>query len=52
MADLKEQHVCISWGKNSTDTSEMLKVAFGEKGMGRTQVFEWILRFKSSVRSV
>lgn len=43
MSDLKEQHICLKFffwlGKNATETLEMLKVAFGEQRMGRTQSF-------------
>jgi hypothetical protein len=32
---------CFKVGKNATETSEILKVAFGEQTLGRTQVVEW-----------
>jgi hypothetical protein len=51
--DLKEQYVCpkccFELGKNATETSEMLKVAFGKQPMGRTKVFKWFPKFKSGV---
>jgi hypothetical protein len=41
MADLKEQHVCITvffkLGRNVTETSETLKVCFGWQPMGKTK---------------
>jgi hypothetical protein len=52
---LEEEHLCINifnLGKNSTETSEMFEVAVGEQVVGRTQIFEWFLKFKSGVVSV
>lgn len=55
MADLKQQRLCVTFcfklEKNATETFEMLKVAFGEQAIGRTQVFEWSCRFRSGVTS-
>jgi hypothetical protein len=46
MADLKEQRICVKFcfklGKTSSETREMLKTAFGDNAMGRTQTFEWL----------
>jgi hypothetical protein len=45
MAYLKQQQISIRYsfkvGRNAAGTSEMLKVAFGEQTLGRTQVVEW-----------
>jgi hypothetical protein len=50
MADLKEQRICMKFcfklGKTASETHEMLKTAFGDNAMGRTQTFEWVSRFK------
>jgi hypothetical protein len=44
MTDLTERHVYITsapnWRKNTTETFKILKVAFGEQIMGRTQLSE------------
>jgi len=34
------------------ETFKMLEVAFREQTVGRTQVFEWLFKFKSSMTSV
>jgi len=56
MGDLKEWLVGIKFyfklGKMFTETSTMLKVAFVEHTVGRTQVFDWLSKFKSNVTSV
>jgi hypothetical protein len=36
-------------GKNSTETFKMLEVLFEEQEVERTEVFEWFLKFRSSV---
>jgi transposase len=50
MADLKEQRICVKicfkLGKTASETHEMLKTAFGDNAMGRTQTFEWFSRVK------
>jgi hypothetical protein len=50
MADFKENHICNKCGikvvKNAIGTSAEFKVAYIERPMGRTQVFEWFLKFK------
>jgi hypothetical protein len=50
MADLKEQCICVKFcfklGKAAPETHEMLKTAFGDNAMGRTQTFEWFSQFK------
>jgi hypothetical protein len=38
--------------KDATESFEMLKVAFGEQIMGRTQIFKWFYKFKSNVTSM
>jgi hypothetical protein len=37
---------CFKLGKTASETHEMLKTAFGDDAMGRTQTFEWFSRFK------
>jgi len=39
---MSASNFALQWGKNATET-------FGEWAMGRTQVFEWFSKFKSSV---
>jgi hypothetical protein len=58
MADLKEQRICVKFcfklGKTTSETHEMLKTAFDDSVMGRTQISEWFFRFKrgSNIKSV
>ena len=51
MADFREQRACIKYGfklgKNGTECYEMLKAAFGEQAMGRSQTFQWFSRFRA-----
>ena len=51
MADFREQRACIKFcfklGKTATECYEMLKTAFGEQTMGRSQTFQWFSRFKA-----
>lgn len=47
--------VCINFcieGKTATETHEILKIAYSEVSMSRTQIFDWFGRFKNSRRSV
>jgi hypothetical protein len=37
---------CFKLGKTASETHEMLKTAFGDNAMGRTQSFERFSRFK------
>jgi len=50
---LKEQHICIEFcfklEKNTTEIFEVMKVAFGEQTVGRSQVFEWFSKFRNGV---
>jgi len=45
-----EQRICVKFcvkiGKSVNETSEMLKIAFGEEVMCRTQTYDWWKRFK------
>jgi hypothetical protein len=56
MADSKEQRICVKFcfelGKTASETHRMLKTAFGDNAMGRTQTFEWFSRFKHGETSV
>jgi hypothetical protein len=58
MADLKEQRICMKFSfrlvKTASETHEMLKRAFGENAMGRTQTFDWFSRFErgSNIKSM
>ena len=51
MEDFREQRACIKFcfmlGKIATEYYEMLKTAFGEQAMGRSQTFQWFSRFKA-----
>jgi hypothetical protein len=42
----------VKIGKSVTETFEMLKIAFGEEAMCRTQTYEWWKRFKEARTSV
>jgi len=56
MADFREQLSCIKFcfklGKIATECYEMLKTAFGEQAMGRSQTFQWFCRFKAGRTSI
>jgi hypothetical protein len=56
MGDLKDQRICVKFcpilGKTASKTQEMLKTAFGDSAMGRTQTCERFFRFKSGETSV
>jgi len=56
MAVFREQGVCIKFcfklGKTATEYYEMLKTAFGEQAMGRSQTFQWFSRFKAGRTSI
>jgi hypothetical protein len=56
MADLKEQRICVKFcfrlGKTASEKHEMLKTAFGDNSMRRTQTFERLSRFKRGKNSV
>ncbi|VVC25091.1 Hypothetical protein CINCED_3A016760 [Cinara cedri] len=55
-ADLREQRAavkfCFLLGKTGTETLEMLKTAYKGDALGKTQVFEWFSRYKSSEMSI
>jgi len=56
MADFREQCACIKFcfklGKTATECYEILKTAFGEQAMGRSQTFQWFSRFKAGRTSI
>jgi len=56
MADFREQRACIKFcfkfGKTATECYEMLKTAFGEQAIGRSQTFQWFSRFKAGRTSI
>jgi len=56
MADFHEQRACIKFcfklGKTATEYYEMLKTAFGEQAMGRSETFQWFSRFKAGRTSI
>jgi hypothetical protein len=56
MTDLKEQRICIVFhvylDKAAFETYEMLRKAFCDGAMCRTQTFQWNLHFKSGQTSV
>jgi hypothetical protein len=55
MSEFHEQCVnikfCVKLGKTFTKTHEMLKEAYGDQCMGRTQCYEWFKRFKDGRQS-
>jgi hypothetical protein len=55
MSEFHEQRVnikfCVKLGKTITETHEMLKEAYGDQCMGRTQCYEWFKRFKDGRQS-
>jgi len=50
MCESTEQRICIKFCfkivKTATETYQLLQQAYGEDTMGRTQVFDWLRRFK------
>lgn len=56
MADSREQRAavkfCFLLGKTGTETFEMLKTAYKDDALGKTQVFEWFSRFKKGEMSI
>ena len=56
MNEKTEQRACIKFcvelGKSATETLDMLRQAFHDHALGRTQVFEWHARFKSGRESI
>jgi hypothetical protein len=56
MTDLKEQGFCVRFcsklRRTATKTHEMLKTAFGDSAMGKTQTSEWFSRLKRGENSV
>jgi len=52
MSVFHEQRICVKMGKSVTETFEMVKIAFREEAMGRTQTYEWWKRFKEGRTSV
>ncbi|PNF33096.1 hypothetical protein B7P43_G15744 [Cryptotermes secundus] len=56
MTDFREQRAavkfCFLLGKSGTETLEMLKTAYKDDAMGKTQVFEWLSRFKNGEMSI
>ena len=55
MCESNEQCICITFcfkiGKTATETYQLLQQAYGEDAMGRTQVFDWLRRFKEGAPS-
>jgi len=56
MSVFHEQRICVKFcvkiGKSVTETSEMLKIAFREEAMGRTQTYGWWKCFREGRTSV
>ncbi|PNF24611.1 hypothetical protein B7P43_G03068 [Cryptotermes secundus] len=56
MADFREQRAavkfCFLLGKIGTETLEILKAAYKDDAMGKTQVFEWFSRLKNGEMSI
>jgi len=43
---------CFKIGKNATETLELLKIAYGDNCLSKTQVYEWHRRFKAGREDV
>jgi len=56
MVVFREQCACIKFcfklGKTATECNEMLKTAFGEQAMCRSQTFQWFSWFKAGRTSI
>ena len=56
MADSREQHACTKFRfklwKTATECYEMLKTAFREQAMGRSQTFQWSSWLKAGRTSI
>ena len=56
MCESTEKRICITFcfkiGKTAAETYPLLQQAYGEDATGRTQVFDWFLRFKEGRTSV
>ena len=56
MCESTEQRICIKFCfkivKTATETYQLLQQAYGEDTMGRTQVFDWLRRFKEGRTSI
>ena len=56
MAEFRERRTfikfCFKLGKTVTECYEMLKTAFGEQAMGRSQTFQWFSRFNAGRTSI
>lgn len=56
MTSLSEQRAavkfCFLLGKNAAETVLMLKTAYKDDAMGKTQVYEWFTRFKNGDMSI
>ncbi|KAJ8956874.1 hypothetical protein NQ318_014290 [Aromia moschata] len=49
---LKAVKFCFRLGKNAAETVLMLKTAYKDDAMGKTQVYEWFVRFKNGDMSI
>jgi len=56
MDDRREQRAavkfCFLLGKSASETTEMVKVAYKDGAMSRTQVYEWFSRFKEGEMTI
>jgi hypothetical protein len=56
LSEFKEQHMffkfCFKLGGTATEIYSMLKVAFGDETVSRTQTFEWFWKIRSGMNSV
>jgi hypothetical protein len=55
MSDFHEQRICLKFcaklGKSFTETFGMLKTAFGDEALDRTQTYEWWKHFRDGQTS-
>ena len=56
MDETSEQRACVKFcfktAKTASETYELLKTAFGDKCLSRSNVFVWFNRFKNDRKSV
>ena len=43
---------CLKIGKTATETFNLLRIAYGDESMSRSQSFEWFAKFKEGETSI